>query len=176
MRLQRPLDERHCVIINRCFPYHRAKPTGYRHRVVLGIGGNVGDTQRRFKHLWVYLQRSALIYPVQSGVIVRNPPFGYMQQADFYNTVVEIATSLTPQKLLRRLWKIEKTFGRKRSFANAPRTLDLDMIFFASRVMNTTQLTLPHPGWKERLSVLIPMRSLGTNAQKRRRRYENLDL
>lgn len=176
MPLQRPLDEQHCVIINRRFPYHRSKPSGYRHRVVLGVGGNVGDVQRRLEKLWIYLRRSVQIYPIQNGVIVRNPPFGYTQQADFDNTVMEIATSLTPSRLLRRLLRIEKHFGRKRSFANAPRTLDLDMIFFDNRTMNTTQLTLPHPGYKERLSVLIPLRSLGSNAQKRRRQYENLDL
>ena len=176
MSLQRPLDERYCVIIQRCFPYRRLKPSGYRHRVIVGVGGNVGDTQRRLEHLWVYLRRSSQIYPIQNGVIVRNPPFGYTLQADFYNTVMEIATSLTPQILLRRLLQIEKHFGRKRSFTNAPRTLDLDMIFFANRAMTTRQLTLPHPGYKERLSVLIPLRSLGPNAQKRRRRYENLDL
>lgn len=176
MPLKRPLDEQHCVIINRCFPRYRAKPSGYRHRVVLGVGGNVGDTQRRLERLWIYLCRSPQIYPIQNGIVVRNPPFGYTQQADFYNTVMEIATSLSPQRLLRRLLRIEKHFGRKRSFANAPRTLDLDMIFFANRVMNTKQLTLPHPGYKERLSVLIPLRSLGPNAQKRRRLYENLDL
>ena len=176
MPLQRPLDERYCVIINRFFPHYRVKPSGYRHRVIVGIGGNVGDVQRRLEHLWVYLRRSRQICPVQNGVIVRNPPFGYTQQADFYNTVIEIATSLNPQSLLRRLLKIEKHFGRKRSFANAPRTLDLDMIFFDDRVMNTAELTLPHAGYKERLSVLIPLRSLGTNAQKRRRRYENLNL
>ncbi|MDP3266463.1 MAG: 2-amino-4-hydroxy-6-hydroxymethyldihydropteridine diphosphokinase [Sulfuricurvum sp.] len=176
MPLQRSLDERYCVIVNRLFPHYRVKPSGYRHRVIVGIGGNVGDVQRRLEHLWVYLRRSRRIYPIQNGVIVRNPPFGYTQQADFYNTVMEIATSLNPQSLLRRLLKIEKHFGRKRSFANAPRTLDLDMIFFDNRVINTAELTLPHAGYKERLSVLIPLRSLGTNAQKRRRRYENLDL
>lgn len=136
----------------------------------------MGDVQRRLERLWVYLRRTAQIYPIQNGVIVRNPPFGYTQQADFDNTVMEIATSLNPHRLLRRLLRIEKHFGRKRSFANAPRTLDLDMIFFDNRTMNGADLTLPHPGYKERLSVLIPMRSLGPNAQKRRRRYENLDL
>ncbi|MFA6188962.1 MAG: 2-amino-4-hydroxy-6-hydroxymethyldihydropteridine diphosphokinase [Sulfuricurvum sp.] len=176
MPLQRRLDEQHCVIINRYFPQSRSKPSGYRHRVVLGVGGNMGDTQRRLEHLWVYLRRSPQIYPTKSGVIVRNPPFGYTQQPDFDNTVIKIATSLTPRRLLRLLWKIEKHFGRKRSFANAPRTLDLDMIFFDNRTINTAELTVPHLGWKERLSVLIPLRSLGTNAQKRRRRYENLNL
>lgn len=176
MPLQRHLDEKYSVLINRCFPQYRQKPAGYRHRAVIGVGGNVGDVQRRMKRLWVYLRRTAQIYPIQNGVIVRNPPFGYTQQADFDNTVMEIATSLNPRRLLRRLLRIEKYFGRKRSFANAPRTLDLDMIFFDNRTMNSADLTLPHPGYKERLSVLIPLRSLGPNAQKRRRRYENLDL
>ena len=176
MPLKRRLDEQHSVFINRFFPYSRCKPLEYRHRAVIGVGGNVGDMQRRLMHLWIYLRRITQIYPIRNGVIVRNPPFGYTQQADFDNTVVEIATSLNPRRLLRRLLKIEKHFGRKRSFANAPRTLDLDMIFFDNRTMKTTQLTLPHPGYQERLSVLIPLRSLGPNAQKRRRRYENLNL
>lgn len=176
MPLQRRLDKQHRVSITRHFPNRRSRPSGYRYRAVLGVGGNVGDTQRRLEHLWVYLRRLPQIYPIQNGVIVRNPPFGYTMQADFDNSVMEIATSLSPQKLLRRLWKIEKRFGRKRSFSNAPRTLDLDMIFFANKTMNTPRLTLPHPGYKERLSVLIPLRSLGYNAHKRRRRYENLNL
>ncbi|MDD5211282.1 MAG: 2-amino-4-hydroxy-6-hydroxymethyldihydropteridine diphosphokinase [Sulfuricurvum sp.] len=176
MPLQRPLDEKHSILINRCFPHRRQRPTGYRHRVLIGVGGNVGDVQRRLERLWVYLRRTAQIYPIQSGVIVRNPPFGYTQQADFDNTVMEIATSLNPRRLLLRLLRIEKHFGRKRSFANAPRTLDLDMIFFDNRTMKTVELTLPHPGYKKRLSVLIPLRSLRLNAHKRRRRYENLDL
>jgi 2-amino-4-hydroxy-6-hydroxymethyldihydropteridine diphosphokinase len=175
MPLKRRLDEQHSVFINRFFPQCRQKPTGYRHRVVIGVGGNLGDVQRRLERLWVYLRRTAQIYPIRNGVIVRNPPFGYTQQVDFDNTVMEIATSLNPRRLLRRLLRIEKHFGRTRSFANAPRTLDLDMIFFDNRTMNTVELTLPHPGYKERLSVLIPLRSMGPNAQKRRRQYENLD-
>ena len=176
MGLKRQLDENHTLYLNRCFPQSRSQPHGYRHRVIVGVGGNVGDVQRRLAHLWIYLRRTTQIYPIQNGVIVRNPPFGYTQQADFDNTVIQIATSLNPRTLLRRLLRIEKHFGRKRSFANAPRTLDLDMIFFDKKRMNTAHLTLPHPGYKERLSVLIPLRSLGINAYKRRRRYENLDL
>jgi 2-amino-4-hydroxy-6-hydroxymethyldihydropteridine diphosphokinase len=176
MYLVRRLDERHTVLVNRTFPHRRKKPSGYRHSAVIGVGGNVGDVPRRLMRLWVYLRRVAQIYPIQNGVIVRNPPFGYTQQADFHNTVIKIVTSLNPRRLLRRLLRIEKYFGRKRSFANAPRTLDLDMIFFDNRRMNRADLMLPHPGYKERLSVLIPIRSLSPNAQKRRRRYENLDL
>ncbi|HEX5622937.1 MAG TPA: 2-amino-4-hydroxy-6-hydroxymethyldihydropteridine diphosphokinase [Sulfuricurvum sp.] len=176
MPLQRKLSDAYRVVITPFFPQKRARIPGYRYRVVLGVGGNMGDTQRRLHHLWTYLRRASQLYPIQSGVIVRNPPFGYTQQADFDNTVIEIATSLSPRRLLRRIWRIEKHFGRKRSFENAPRTLDLDMIFVDNLSINTPELIVPHPGWKKRLSVLIPLRSLGNNGKKRRRRYENLDL
>ena len=67
---------------------------------------------------------------------------------------------MTPKKLLNYLLHLEKKFGRKRSFENAPRTLDLDMIFFDNRVINTPSLTLPHPSWSIRESVVIPLAGL----------------
>lgn len=121
------------------------------------------------EHLWIYLGKLSQLSPIQSGVILKNPPFGHIEQADFYNTVIEIATSLQPRALLRLLWRIEKHFGRVRSFPNAPRTLDLDMIFFDSRKISTKELTVPHLSWNERLSVLVPLQSLGRSGQKIRR-------
>ena len=174
MALRRPLDERHTIFIEPNFP-QRYTPRGkYRYRAVLGVGGNIGDVRRRMNHLWVYLRRLSLLEVIQSGVILRNPPFGYTQQGDFDNTVIEIATSLSPRALLRLIWRIEKRFGRRRSFANAPRTLDLDILFFEKRSIRTEELSIPHPHWRERVSVIIP---LGSLAQKSARRYyENLDV
>ena len=67
---------------------------------------------------------------------------------------------MTAKVFLDYLLRLEKRFGRKRSFENAPRTLDLDIIFFDNLVMNTQKLTLPHPAWYERESVTIPLASL----------------
>ena len=53
--------------------------------------------------------------------------------------------------------RLEKKFARKRSFANAPRTLDLDIIFFDNRIVNTKKLQIPHPSWQKRESVTIPL-------------------
>ena len=64
---------------------------------------------------------------------------------------------MSAKVFLAYLLRLEKRFGRKRSFANAPRSLDLDIIFFDNLVINTPKLTLPHPGWHERESVLIPL-------------------
>jgi len=173
MPLCRRLDEKHRIYADRRFPASRPKQAGFRYRVVLGVGGNVGDTRRRFSRLWVYLQRQSRLSPLSSGVMLENPPFGYTEQEAFINTTIEIATSLEPRALLRLLWRIEKHFGRRRSFANAPRTLDLDMIFFENRVVKYPELTVPHPQWRMRLSVRIPLRSMRRTF---RREYENFDI
>ena len=80
-----------------------------------------------------------------------------MDQDDFYNSVMVVKTNLQPEAFLRYVLAVELKFGRKRSFANAPRTLDIDIIFYEDRKMSSKQLTLPHPYWQERESVIIPM-------------------
>lgn len=145
------------------FPVSYKTTASFRHRAIIGIGGNVGDVTRRFQHLLHYLQRQPNIVVLHTAPILQNPPFGFTEQDDFLNSVIEIGTSMRPRELLDFLLRTEKRFGRKRSFANAPRTLDLDLIFFDRVRMKTPKLTLPHPHWAERESVLIPLRHLGTH-------------
>ncbi|MCX6073566.1 MAG: 2-amino-4-hydroxy-6-hydroxymethyldihydropteridine diphosphokinase [Campylobacterales bacterium] len=173
MTLSRKLDKQHTIFINPMFPHRVRDEKKFRYSVVLGVGGNVGDIGRRLNHLWIYLGRLVQLQRVQSGVILKNPPFGYTQQADFYNTVIEIATSLQPRVLLRLVWRIEKRFGRRRSFPNAPRTLDVDILFFDNRSIHYPELTIPHPHWGLRSSVKIPLRSMNRTF---RRHYENLNV
>ncbi len=132
-----------------------------RHRALIGLGGNVGDVIRRFQHLQHYLKNAVDIQLLHTSPVLKNPPFGYHEQEDFLNAVVEVATNKSPKKLLKFLLHTEKHFGRRRSFANAPRTLDLDLIFFDKVKMQTPFLTLPHPHWSERESVIIPLQHLG---------------
>jgi 2-amino-4-hydroxy-6-hydroxymethyldihydropteridine diphosphokinase len=167
MPLCRILDESHRIYIDRYFPTSLRKAPGFRYRVLLGVGGNIGDTRRRMNHLWMYLGRLPQICRIRSGVILRNPPFGFTEQQDFDNTVIEIGTSLEPRALLRLIWRIEKRFGRRRSFANAPRTLDLDILFFENRSVNTAELSIPHPHWNDRVSVTIPLGSLARKSIRR---------
>lgn len=168
------MDEKHSIYVSKNFPSKVTVKQKYRFSVILGVGGNVGDVRRRMEHLWNFFGAMTQIQRIQRGVILKNPPFGYTKQADFYNTVFEISTSLSPRILLRVLWKIEKRFGRVRSFTNAPRTLDLDMIFYGEKILNYPELTVPHPHWKERSSVVIPLQSMARNTI--RRHYENLNV
>ncbi len=155
------------------FPMKIREEKVSRYSVIFGVGGNVGDVRRRLNHLWIYLSRLSQIQRVQTGVILKNPPFGYTKQADFFNTVIEISTSLQPRALLRLVWRIEKHFGRVRSFPNAPRTLDLDILFFDNRRIHYPELTIPHPHWSSRASVKIPLRSMNRTF---RRQYENFNV
>jgi 2-amino-4-hydroxy-6-hydroxymethyldihydropteridine diphosphokinase len=77
--------------------------------------------------------------------------------------VVQVRTTLDPHALLRYILWTEKRFGRERSFANAPRTLDLDLIFYDKRHIETSRLRLPHPHWRERDSVVMPLNAMKGN-------------
>jgi len=139
------------------FPYSKTPTTAHRYEAVVGVGGNVGDVRRRFEHLLIALQREKRVELFKTSLILKNPPFGYTRQDDFFNSIIFLKTSMQPQSFLRYLLRLEKKFGRKRSFENAPRTLDLDIIFFDNRIIKTKNLTIPHPFWSQRESVVIPL-------------------
>jgi 2-amino-4-hydroxy-6-hydroxymethyldihydropteridine diphosphokinase len=153
--IRKKIDTKNTLIKTKIFPCALSSKSG--HRVLLGIGGNIGDVVRRFEHLFHYLKRSFLVRVIETAPIVKNPPFGYTEQGDFYNSLLLIETFLSPRALLRYVLRVEKIFGRKRLFKDGPRTLDIDIIFYENVKMETKELTLPHPGWRERESVLIPL-------------------
>ena len=152
---RKKLNDNHTLIFTPHFPYNGSSRGG--HKALLGIGGNVGDVLRRFNHLFYYFKRSSLVHVLETAPILKNPPFGYTEQDDFYNTLLLIETKLTPKALLRYVLRVEKVFGRKRLFKDGPRTLDIDIIFYENVKMDTKTLNLPHPGWMQRTSVLTPL-------------------
>jgi len=152
---RKKISEKLTLISTPYFPYNGNSKGGYR--VLLGIGGNIGDVVRRFEHLFVYFKRSNFVRVIETAPILKNPPFGYTEQKDFYNSLLLVETDLTPRELLRYVLRVERIFGRKRSFQDAPRTLDIDIIFYENVTMDSKTLTLPHHGWMQRSSVLIPL-------------------
>ena len=157
MYIQRKLDERLTTFKNlRSFGL-RSPKSSHRYKVTVGVGGNVGDVLRRFEHLRTYLRRDKRVELLQESLILKNPPFGFAQQDDFFNSIIVVKTSMQPMIFLDYLMRVEKKFARKRSFANAPRTLDLDILFFDKRVVTTPKLQIPHAHWAKRESVLIPL-------------------
>ena len=153
--IRREINSQHTLLKTKLYPSSYASRGG--HKVLLGIGGNIGDVVRRFNHLFWYFKRSNFIHVIETAPILKNPPFGYTEQDYFYNTLVLIETNLTPKVLLAYVLRVEKVFGRKRLFKDGPRTLDIDIIFYENVEMKTKTLTLPHPGWMQRTSVLTPL-------------------
>ena len=165
MRLKLPEKDANSIYLSDHYPLLKSssrvtKYSKYNYNVLLGVGGNVGDMVRRFEHLYFFLVQSPYLCIVETSPILKNPPFGYYDQSDFYNATIHIKTFLSPREILRYVLKVEKLFGRVRSFANAPRTLDIDIIFYENREINREDLVLPHPHWSERDSVLIPLKKM----------------
>ncbi len=161
MYTKRRINEKLHAFYGLHFPYTVRDKSKHRYECIVGIGGNVGDVRRRFEHLFVVLQKDKRVSLIKTSLILKNPPFGYTDQDDFFNSILVLKTSMQPKIFLRYLQRLEKKFGRKRSFANAPRTLDLDIIFFDNRKINTKDLIVPHPYFAQRESVMIPLAGIG---------------
>lgn len=83
---------------------------------------------------------------------------------DYVNAVVELQTTLTAPALLAQLQALEQGAGRQRSFHNAPRTLDLDLLTYGEARIQSEQLTIPHPRMGERAFVLVPLAEIAPQA------------
>jgi len=95
--------------------------------------------------------------------IYETEPVGYADQPDFWNVVAQIGTSLPPSALLEELIGIEQRMGRERSFRNAPRVIDLDILLYGDVVLDVAGLSLPHPRMTERAFVLKPLVELNAS-------------
>ena len=89
-------------------------------------------------------------------------PVGYADQPVFLNAAAALETDLEPGPLLDRLLEIERAFGRDRSHCipNGPRTLDLDLLIYGDRILDTPSLVLPHPRMASRIFVLAPLQEI----------------
>jgi 2-amino-4-hydroxy-6-hydroxymethyldihydropteridine diphosphokinase len=139
------------------FPYRSWKTSSKHNYVVLGVGGNLGNTKRVFQKLFLMLKGDGRFHILSSSPLLKNPPFGFLEQNDFLNGVIMLQTDLSPRELLTTMQRYEKRFKRVRSFKDAPRTLDIDIIFFNTLKLKTKNLIIPHPHYHERQSVTIPL-------------------
>ena len=128
-----------------------------KYSVTIGIGGNIGNTKKIFDKLILCLKKDSRFTLLMTSPLLKNPPFGFLEQSDFLNGIIALKTNLAPNEFLKNMQRLEKRFGRKRSFQDAPRTLDIDIIFFNNKKINTKDLIVPHKDWANRESVIIPL-------------------
>jgi len=123
----------------------------------VGIGSNLLDPAAQVKSALAELGRLPRTRILKSSSLYRTAPIGYADQPDFVNAVASLETSLQPLELLRELQAVENRHARERSYKDAPRSLDLDLLLVDEIIQATAELTLPHPRMHERAFVLKPL-------------------
>jgi 2-amino-4-hydroxy-6-hydroxymethyldihydropteridine diphosphokinase len=122
----------------------------------IALGANLGDAQASVRQALAELEQLPHTSVIQASSLYKTAPYE-AQGPDFINAVAWVQTTLSPLDLLHALQALETRQGRERPYKNAPRTLDLDLIFYDKVVLSTPELTLPHPRWQERAFVLHPL-------------------
>ena len=123
--------------------------------VYLGLGSNLGNRQDNLDRVLDFLSQRLRIERVSS--VYDTEPLGNPNQPRFLNLVCQISTGLEPIALLALAKGIESKLGRLPHTSNAPRPIDIDILFYGDRVIETPELIIPHPRLTQRAFVLIPM-------------------
>jgi len=129
----------------------------------IGIGGNLGNVVDTFCQVRRLLSVHPAVYGLTNASLYRSAPVGYIDQPDFFNSVIMLSTTLDPHTLLTLLQTFEQQFDRQRPFKHAPRTLDLDILTYGDMRIQSDTLTIPHPEIQHRLFVLKPLLELAPN-------------
>lgn len=122
----------------------------------MAVGANLGNALATVRQSVRDLQKLPDSSVLRVSSMYRTAPID-ATGPDFVNAVVLMETRLAALDLLHALQFLELKAGRERPYANAPRTLDLDVIFYGECELATLELTLPHPRWKERAFVVVPL-------------------
>jgi 2-amino-4-hydroxy-6-hydroxymethyldihydropteridine diphosphokinase len=121
----------------------------------LGLGSNLGDRAGSIRRALELLAKVITVTAVSS--LYETAPWGLQEQPSFLNAACEISTVLDPHALLHETQRIEAALGRERLQRWGPRTLDLDILLYDDRIVETEALTIPHPLLAERAFVLVPL-------------------
>ncbi len=124
--------------------------------VFIGIGSNLGNRQKNIDQAIEKIEKLKKVFLEKKSTSIQTKP----QRAvgpDYLNKVIKIKTNLEPEKLLTALQKIENSLGRKRTFKNSPRTIDLDILLYGRKKIKTRNLTVPHPEIMDRDFVKKPL-------------------
>ena len=142
------------------------------HRVFIALGSNLDDPQGKVRQGIAAISCLPLTRLAAQSSLYRTAAMGvgdggtgdadHAGQPDFINAVAEAETRLAPRELLEALLAIEQRHGRKRTFPNAPRTLDLDLLLYGDEMIAEPGLTVPHPRMHERAFVLAPLAEIAS--------------
>ncbi len=129
----------------------------------LGLGSNIESPIRQLAAAVADIATSGGLTLLRVSPVYRTAPVGYDDQPDFFNMVVAVRCSHTPEALLQILQNIERRQKRRRPFPNAPRTIDIDILLCEDCTRRGPQLTIPHPRMRQRQFVLVPLHHIAPN-------------
>lgn len=130
--------------------------------VYLALGTNLGDREKNLRRAIealssnIHVETISPVYETKAEYVTAQPPF--------YNAALKTTTDLLPLQLLSFLKEVEKKIGRTPTFTNGPRVIDLDILLYDDVVMQTPELTLPHPHIQKRAFVLAPLADIAPGA------------
>ena len=127
-----------------------------RNMVYLSLGSNVGDREANLREAMQRLEGLGVV-KTASSLYETEPVEVERRQGWFLNCALGLETELAPQEFLARMLAVEQAMGRVRVEPKGPRTIDIDIIFFGNAVLDTPDLTVPHPAMQQRRFVLEPL-------------------
>ena len=130
--------------------------------VYLSLGSNVGDREAQLRDALFRLSAVGRVIALSS--FYETEPVEFTQQPWFLNCAVAIETSSTPQQLMVAILRIEEEMGRQRGQKKGPRSIDIDILLFGREIMESKELTIPHPAMHLRRFVLEPLAEIAPEA------------
>ena len=125
-------------------------------RAYVALGSNLGDREENLRAAIKHLQENG-VEVIKTSTFIETEPYGVTDQPGFVNAVCQVETELAPLELLRLLLSIEQEMGRVRLRRWGERNIDLDLLLYEDAVVESEELTLPHPDMQNRDFVLIPL-------------------
>ena len=125
-------------------------------RAYVALGSNLGDREENLCTALKHLQENG-VEVIKTSTFIETEPYGVTDQPGFVNAVCQVETELVPLELLRLLLSIEQEMGRVRLRRWGERNIDLDLLLYEDAVLESEELTLPHPDMQNRDFVLLPL-------------------
>lgn len=129
-------------------------------KVYLSLGSNEGNRKENLEKALSYLDSVPVIDVLSVSSIYETEPWGMLEQQLFLNLVTLIKTALDPESLLHACQQIENRIGRQRLVHWGPRIIDIDILLYEELIIQTENLTIPHPYMEQREFVLAPLREI----------------
>ena len=131
-------------------------------KLYLLLGSNMGNSKKLLSKAKLQIEKQIGSVKRQSSLYA-TAAWGNTKQPDFLNQVIIIETALTTVQTMQTILNIEKKMGRLRTVKNAPRIIDIDILFFNKEIINQQGLIIPHPQIQNRRFVLVPLNQLSPN-------------